>query len=71
VVEIVDMRLEVVVVPVSDVDRAKRFYETVGFRLDIDHVTGEDFGVRQRDHVGRSGRQRWQLQEVKTRAPGR
>lgn len=29
-----DMKLEVLVVPVSDVDRAKRFYETLGFRLD-------------------------------------
>ena len=30
------MKLEVVIVPVSDVDRAKAFYEKVGFRLDID-----------------------------------
>jgi catechol 2,3-dioxygenase-like lactoylglutathione lyase family enzyme len=43
----VDMKLEVVVVPVSDVDRAKRFYETLGFRLDIDHVASEDFRVVQ------------------------
>jgi len=33
-----DMKLEVVVLPVSDVDRAKRFYEKLGFRLDIDLV---------------------------------
>ena len=33
-----DMKLEVVVVPVSDVDRAKAFYEKLGFRLDIDFV---------------------------------
>jgi catechol 2,3-dioxygenase-like lactoylglutathione lyase family enzyme len=32
----VDMRLEVDVIPVSDVDRAKAFYERVGFRLDAD-----------------------------------
>ena len=32
------MKLEVVIVPVSDVDRAKAFYEKVGFRLDIDIV---------------------------------
>jgi catechol 2,3-dioxygenase-like lactoylglutathione lyase family enzyme len=32
----VDMRLEVVVVPVSDVDRAKSFYESLGWRLDAD-----------------------------------
>jgi catechol 2,3-dioxygenase-like lactoylglutathione lyase family enzyme len=31
-----DMKLEVVVLPVSDVDRAKRFYENLGFRVDID-----------------------------------
>src|SRR4029077_1544558 len=42
-----DMKLEVVVVPVSDVDRAKRFYESLGFRMDIDYVDGEDFRVVQ------------------------
>ncbi|MFD4957956.1 VOC family protein [Microbacterium sp. NPDC058389] len=31
-----DLKLEVVVIPVSDVDRAKAFYESVGFRLDAD-----------------------------------
>jgi catechol 2,3-dioxygenase-like lactoylglutathione lyase family enzyme len=38
-----DMKLEVLFVPVSDVDRAKRFYEKLGFRLDIDYVANEDF----------------------------
>jgi catechol 2,3-dioxygenase-like lactoylglutathione lyase family enzyme len=42
-----DMKLEVVVVPVSDVDRAKAFYESLGFRLDIDYVRGDDFRVTQ------------------------
>jgi catechol 2,3-dioxygenase-like lactoylglutathione lyase family enzyme len=42
-----DMRLEVVVVPVSDVDRAKSFYEELGFRLDIDYVGDERFRVVQ------------------------
>ena len=37
-----DMKLEVLFVPVSDVDRAKRFYEKLGFRLDIDYAN-EDF----------------------------
>ena len=37
-----NMKLEVVIVPVSDVDRAKAFYENLGFRLDID-VTNENF----------------------------
>ena len=31
-----NMKLEVVIIPVSDVDRAKAFYEKLGFRLDID-----------------------------------
>ena len=34
----VDMKLEVAVIPVSDVDRAKRFYGDLGWRLDADHV---------------------------------
>ena len=41
------MRLEVVVIPVSDVDRAKEFYERLGWRLDADVVTGDDFRVIQ------------------------
>ena len=43
-----DWKLEVVVVPVSDVDRAKRFYsEQVGFIVDVDHQAGEGFRVVQ------------------------
>jgi catechol 2,3-dioxygenase-like lactoylglutathione lyase family enzyme len=43
-----DWKLEVVVVPVSDVDRAKRFYsEQVGFVVDVDHRVGETFRVVQ------------------------
>lgn len=42
-----EMKLEVVVVPVSDVDRAKAFYESLGFRMDIDYVDGDDFRVVQ------------------------
>src|SRR5215211_4873390 len=38
----VDMKLEVVTVPVSDVDRAKSFYESLGWRMDIDIVVGDD-----------------------------
>src|SRR5262249_2677072 len=44
---IMDMKLEVVVLPVSDVDRAKRFYERLGWRLDADFVTGTEFRVLQ------------------------
>src|ERR1700729_1056732 len=36
----VDMKLEVVVIPVSDVERAKRFYGGLGWRLDADIVRG-------------------------------
>jgi catechol 2,3-dioxygenase-like lactoylglutathione lyase family enzyme len=36
-----DMKLEILFVPVSDVDRAKRFYEKLGFRLDIDFANEE------------------------------
>ncbi len=42
-----EMRLEVVVVPVSDVDRAKRFYEALGWRLDADIARGDDFRLVQ------------------------
>jgi catechol 2,3-dioxygenase-like lactoylglutathione lyase family enzyme len=42
-----DMKLEVVVIPVSDVDRAKDFYTTLGWRLDADFATSEDFRVVQ------------------------
>ena len=38
----VDMNLEVVTVPVSDVDRAKSFYESIGWRFDIDLVVSDD-----------------------------
>ncbi|HET8972897.1 MAG TPA: VOC family protein [Pseudolabrys sp.] len=37
------MKLEVVVIPVSDVDRAKRFYGGLGWRLDADFVVGDAF----------------------------
>jgi catechol 2,3-dioxygenase-like lactoylglutathione lyase family enzyme len=39
----VDMKLEVVTLPVADVDRAKSFYMGLGWRLDADIVQGEDF----------------------------
>jgi catechol 2,3-dioxygenase-like lactoylglutathione lyase family enzyme len=43
----VDMKLEVVVIPVSDVDRAKRFYGGLGWRLDAEFGAGEDFRIMQ------------------------
>ena len=65
----VDMKLEVVVIPVSDVDRAKRFYGDLGWRLDADFVVGDEFRgravhasglavldpLRQGNHAGRAG----------------
>src|SRR5882724_9403573 len=42
-----DMKLEVLVKPVSDVDRAKAFYQKLGFRLDIDYVANDKFRVVQ------------------------
>jgi hypothetical protein len=38
----IDMALEVVTLPVSDVDRAKRFYQSLGWRMDIDLVVSDD-----------------------------
>jgi catechol 2,3-dioxygenase-like lactoylglutathione lyase family enzyme len=43
----VDMKLEVVVLPVSDVDRAKEFYTRLGWRLDADRVIGDNFRLVQ------------------------
>jgi catechol 2,3-dioxygenase-like lactoylglutathione lyase family enzyme len=42
-----DMKLEVVVVPVTDVDRARDFYTTLGWRLDAEVATDENFRVVQ------------------------
>jgi catechol 2,3-dioxygenase-like lactoylglutathione lyase family enzyme len=38
----IDMKLEVVTLPVSDVERAKRFYQRLGWRLDADFAAGDD-----------------------------
>jgi catechol 2,3-dioxygenase-like lactoylglutathione lyase family enzyme len=43
----IDMKLEVVTLPVSDVDRAKRFYQSLRWRLDADIVRGDAFRVVQ------------------------
>jgi catechol 2,3-dioxygenase-like lactoylglutathione lyase family enzyme len=43
-----DFKLELVIIPVTDVDRAKDFYiDRAGFRLDVDHRAGEDFRIVQ------------------------
>jgi catechol 2,3-dioxygenase-like lactoylglutathione lyase family enzyme len=51
----VDMKLEVVVVPVSDVDRAKQFYKALGWREDADFVADEDFRIVQLTPPGSAG----------------
>lgn len=43
----VDMKFEVVVLPVTNVDRAKEFYGRLGWRLDADRVVGDDFRLIQ------------------------
>jgi len=43
----IDMKFEIVVIPVSDVDRAKEFYGRLGWRLDADYDNGSDFRVIQ------------------------
>ena len=42
-----DMKIEIVVLPVSDVDRAKRFYGALGWRLDLDFKAEDDYRVIQ------------------------
>src|ERR1700723_2705231 len=42
-----DMKLEVVVIPVSDGDRAKKFYSRLGWRLDADRSAGDNFRLVQ------------------------
>jgi catechol 2,3-dioxygenase-like lactoylglutathione lyase family enzyme len=42
----VDMKLEVITIPVSDVDRAKEFYGDLGWRLDVDFSQGQDRAVQ-------------------------
>jgi catechol 2,3-dioxygenase-like lactoylglutathione lyase family enzyme len=43
----VDMKFEIVVIPVSNVDRAKEFYQKLGWRLDADYDNGSDYRVTQ------------------------
>ena len=48
------LKIEIVVIPVSDVDRAKRFYEGLGWRLDADFASGDDWRVVQLTPPGSS-----------------
>jgi catechol 2,3-dioxygenase-like lactoylglutathione lyase family enzyme len=49
-----DLKLEVIIVPVADVDRAERFYNGLGWRLDADFATGNDWRVVQLTPPGSS-----------------
>jgi catechol 2,3-dioxygenase-like lactoylglutathione lyase family enzyme len=51
----VDMKFELVVIPVSDVDRAKEFYARLGWRLDADFASGDDYRVIQFTPPGSGG----------------
>ena len=42
-----DMKFEIVVIPVSDVDRAKKFYQSLGWRFDAEYDSGKDFRIMQ------------------------
>jgi len=64
-----DMKLEVVVVPVSDVDRSKEFYTSLGWRLDADVATDETFRVVQLTPPGSPASIIFGTQ-VTTQAPG-
>jgi predicted enzyme related to lactoylglutathione lyase len=43
----VDLKVEVIPLPVSDVDRARRFYEGLGWRVDADFAAGDEWRVVQ------------------------
>ena len=75
----VPLRYEVTVLPVADVDRAKAFYEGLGWRLDADFPIDEHYRVVQLTPPGSPASiqftdpdgDRWLLQEIKERLPGR
>jgi catechol 2,3-dioxygenase-like lactoylglutathione lyase family enzyme len=62
----VDLRLEVVVLPVSDVDRAKEFYGRLGWRLDADYDSGDDFRVIQFTPPGSGCSVIWRINSATT-----
>ncbi|MRG55345.1 glyoxalase [Phyllobacterium sp. SYP-B3895] len=63
------MNLELLVIPVSDVDRARRFYESLGWHLDIDHATGDDYRIVQLTPAGSGGSVMFG-QNITTASPG-
>ncbi len=75
----VDFELEVVALPVTDVDRAKAFYASLGWREDADFPIREDFRVPDPERrsyqswvaLSDPDGNGWLLQELTTRLPGR
>jgi catechol 2,3-dioxygenase-like lactoylglutathione lyase family enzyme len=64
-----DMKIEIVIIPVADVDRAKRFYRNLGWRLDLDFKSGDDYRVIQFTPPG-SGCSVMFGKNITTAAPG-
>ncbi|MGA7781834.1 MAG: VOC family protein [Paraburkholderia sp.] len=64
-----EMKLEIVIIPVTDADRAKRFYSDLGWRLDIDFKRGDDYRVIQFTPPG-SGCSVMFGKDITTAAPG-
>jgi catechol 2,3-dioxygenase-like lactoylglutathione lyase family enzyme len=65
----IDMKLEVVILPVSDVDRAKEFYARLGWRLDADRSVGDSFRLVQFTPPGSSCSVQFGV-NLSTAAPG-
>ncbi|WP_245503860.1 VOC family protein [Rhizobium laguerreae] len=63
------MNLELLVIPVSDVDQARTFYESLGWHLDIDHATGDDYRIVQLTPAGSGGSIMFG-ENITTAAPG-
>ncbi|MBB3163239.1 catechol 2,3-dioxygenase-like lactoylglutathione lyase family enzyme [Rhizobium laguerreae] len=63
------MNLELLVIPVSDVDQARKFYESLGWHLDIDNATGDDYRIVQLTPAGSGGSIMFG-ENITTAAPG-
>ena len=64
----IDMKVEVVIIPVSDVDRAKEFYAKLGWRLDADFAAGNDWrGVQFTSILSGDLRRWWSIQPLSKR----
>jgi len=67
-----DMKFEVVILPVSDVDRAKAFYQRLGWRLDADFAHGDDWrGVNSRRRAPGARSSSARMLPLRRRAPPR